>query len=74
MKEFTQLTYFGLLLAVFANQLCLPVPSVFFLMAAGALSGEGRCARASLFVWGSQVVSRRTGYGFGSDADGVLRL
>ena len=49
MKEFTQLTYFGLLLAVFANQLCLPVPSVFFLMAAGALSARGEM-RASIIV------------------------
>lgn len=42
MKEFAQLTYAGVLLAVFANQLCLPVPSVFFLMAAGALSARGQ--------------------------------
>ena len=36
------LTYAGVLLAVFANQLCLPVPSVVFLMAAGALSAQGK--------------------------------
>jgi membrane protein DedA with SNARE-associated domain/rhodanese-related sulfurtransferase len=30
------------LLAVFANQLCLPIPSVVFLMAAGALSAQGQ--------------------------------
>jgi membrane protein DedA with SNARE-associated domain/rhodanese-related sulfurtransferase len=40
-KDFAQLTYAGVLLAVFANQLCLPVPSVIFLMAAGALSARG---------------------------------
>src|SRR5580704_13775432 len=36
-----QLTYSGVLLAVFANQIGLPVPSVVFLMAAGALSARG---------------------------------
>ena len=36
-----QLTYVGVLLAVLANQLCLPVPSIVFLMAAGALSAHG---------------------------------
>ena len=36
-----QLTYGGLLLAVFAQQLCLPIPSIAFLMAAGALSAHG---------------------------------
>jgi membrane protein DedA with SNARE-associated domain/rhodanese-related sulfurtransferase len=41
-NEFAQLTYVGVLLAVFANQLCLPVPSVFFLMAAGALAARGK--------------------------------
>jgi membrane protein DedA with SNARE-associated domain/rhodanese-related sulfurtransferase len=36
-----QLTYTGVLLAVFANQLCLPVPAVVFLIAGGALSAHG---------------------------------
>jgi len=36
-----QLTYTGVTLAVFANQICLPVPSVVFLMAAGAISAHG---------------------------------
>jgi membrane protein DedA with SNARE-associated domain/rhodanese-related sulfurtransferase len=36
-----QLTYTGVVLAVLANQLCLPVPAVVFLMAAGALSAQG---------------------------------
>ena len=44
-----QLTYTGVLLAVFANQLCLPVPSVVFLMAAGALSAHGEM-RTSIIV------------------------
>ena len=36
-----QLTYAGVLLAVFANQLCLPIPSIIFLMGAGAISAQG---------------------------------
>jgi membrane protein DedA with SNARE-associated domain/rhodanese-related sulfurtransferase len=36
-----QLTYTGIGLAVFARQLCLPVPAVVFLMAAGALAAQG---------------------------------
>jgi membrane protein DedA with SNARE-associated domain/rhodanese-related sulfurtransferase len=44
-----ELTYTGVLLAVFANQICLPVPSVVFLMAAGAISAHGGM-RASLIV------------------------
>jgi membrane protein DedA with SNARE-associated domain/rhodanese-related sulfurtransferase len=48
-KDFAQLTYAGVLLAVFANQLCLPVPSVFFLMAAGALSARGQM-RVSIII------------------------
>ena len=35
------ITYPTILLAVFANQLCLPVPAVFFLITAGALVGRG---------------------------------
>ncbi len=37
----TQLTYTGIGLAVFAQQLSLPVPSVVFLMTAGALAAQG---------------------------------
>ena len=44
-----QLTYPGVLLAVFAEQLCLPIPSVVFLMAAGALSARGEM-RTSIIV------------------------
>jgi membrane protein DedA with SNARE-associated domain/rhodanese-related sulfurtransferase len=36
-----ELTYTGVLLAVFANQLCLPIPAIVFLMAGGALSANG---------------------------------
>ena len=44
-----ELTYTGVLLAVFANQICLPVPSIVFLMAAGAISARGGM-RASTIV------------------------
>jgi membrane protein DedA with SNARE-associated domain/rhodanese-related sulfurtransferase len=37
----SQLTYIGVVLAVLANQLCLPVPAIVFLMAGGALSARG---------------------------------
>jgi membrane protein DedA with SNARE-associated domain len=37
----SELTYAGVVLAVLANQLCLPVPAIVFLMAAGALSAQG---------------------------------
>ncbi len=44
-----ELTYTGVLFAVFAEQLCLPVPSVLFLLAAGALSARGEM-RTSIIV------------------------
>ncbi|MBV8904102.1 MAG: VTT domain-containing protein [Acidobacteriia bacterium] len=50
MMASSQLTYGGLLLAVFGNQICLPVPSIVFLMAAGALSAHGQM-RASISVF-----------------------
>ena len=37
----SHLTYIGVVLAVLANQLCLPVPAIVFLMAGGALSVHG---------------------------------
>ena len=46
----SQLTYSGVFLAVFANQVGLPVPSVAFLMAAGALSVHGEM-RTSVIVF-----------------------
>jgi membrane protein DedA with SNARE-associated domain/rhodanese-related sulfurtransferase len=49
MTAFSQLTYTAVLLAVLAEQLCLPVPSVVFLMAAGALSARGEM-RTSIIV------------------------
>jgi membrane protein DedA with SNARE-associated domain/rhodanese-related sulfurtransferase len=41
MTSYSHLTYIGVLAAVFANQLCLPVPSVVFLITAGALAAHG---------------------------------
>ena len=49
MTTSSQLTYIGIALAVFANQLCLPIPSVVFLMAAGALAAHGGM-RTSIIV------------------------
>jgi membrane protein DedA with SNARE-associated domain/rhodanese-related sulfurtransferase len=41
MQNIVSITYPFLWVAVFARQLCLPVPAVFFLMTAGALAGRG---------------------------------
>lgn len=48
----SQLTYGGVLLAVFANQICLPVPSIVFLMAAGALSAHGEMRTSIIILLG----------------------
>lgn len=52
MNTLLQLTYGGVLLAVFANQVGLPVPSVVFLMAAGALSARGAMSPAIIVLLG----------------------
>ena len=44
------LTYSGVFLAVLGNQLCLPIPSIVFLMAAGALSTQGKMSTAILIL------------------------
>ena len=49
MTPTSQLTYTGIFLAVLANQLCLPVPAILFLMAAGALAAHGYM-QASIIV------------------------
>lgn len=46
------LTYPMIFLAVFANQLCLPVPAVLFLMTAGALVASGSLNLASVILAG----------------------
>jgi len=48
----SELTYGGVLLAVFANQACLPVPSIVFLMAAGALSAHGHMSTSIIVFLG----------------------
>lgn len=52
MTVFTQLTYQGILLAVFGNQICLPIPSVVFLIAGGALSAHGKMSLATVILFG----------------------
>lgn len=42
MTQVSHLSYFGLLLAVFARQLCLPVPALLFLIVAGTLAAHGQ--------------------------------
>jgi membrane protein DedA with SNARE-associated domain/rhodanese-related sulfurtransferase len=42
MNPATELTYTGIALAVFAQQFCLPVPSMLLLMTTGALAAQGR--------------------------------
>jgi len=49
MTDSSQLTYVGVLLAVLAEQLYLPIPSPIFLMAAGALVAQGEMS-ASILV------------------------
>ena len=47
-----ELTYGGVFLAVLANQLCLPVPSIVFLMAAGALTAHGQMQTGIIVLLG----------------------
>ena len=46
----TQLTYTGVGLAVFAQQFCLPVPSILLLMTAGALAAQGQLRMSSVLL------------------------
>jgi membrane protein DedA with SNARE-associated domain/rhodanese-related sulfurtransferase len=46
------ITYPAILLAVFANQLCLPVPAVLFLMTAGALVASGNLSLGGVILAG----------------------
>jgi len=46
-----QLTYSGLFLAVLAQQVGLPIPSVVFLMAAGALAARGAMSPTIIAVF-----------------------
>src|SRR5271157_2420758 len=46
------ITYPVILMAVFANQICLPVPAVLFLITAGALVESGRLNFGSVILAG----------------------
>ena len=52
MTTSSQLTYGGVFLAVLANQIGLPIPSVAFLMIAGALSAHGAMSTGIIVVLG----------------------
>ena len=52
MTHIPSITYPTILIAVFANQLCLPIPSVLFLITAGALVQSGRLNLASVILAG----------------------
>ncbi len=52
MNVLTQLTYPAVLLAVFANQMCLPIPSIVFLIAGGALSAHGKMSAVAVILLG----------------------
>ena len=59
-----QLTYTGVLLAVFANQICLPIPAVVFLIPAGALSAHGEMSASILVFLGVLGCLAADGIGF----------
>jgi membrane protein DedA with SNARE-associated domain/rhodanese-related sulfurtransferase len=52
MFDSSQLTYAGVLVAVLANQACLPVPAVVVLMGAGALSAHGNMRMSIIILMG----------------------
>ena len=52
MNTLLQLTYSGLFLAVLAQQVGLPIPSIVFLMAAGALAAHGAMSPAIILLLG----------------------
>ena len=68
-----QLTYAGVLLAVLANQLCLPVPAIVFLMAAGALSAHGYMQASTVVLLSVLACCLRMGCGSGLAGSGVHR-
>jgi membrane protein DedA with SNARE-associated domain len=55
MHNVVRITYPFLLVAVFARQLCLPVPAIFFLMTAGALAGRGELRIGLILAVSSDV-------------------
>jgi membrane protein DedA with SNARE-associated domain/rhodanese-related sulfurtransferase len=77
MQSIVRITYPFLWVAVFARQLCLPVPAIFFLMTAGALAGRGELrisfvlAVSTLGCVAADVVWFQTGRRWGSR---IIRL
>jgi len=72
-----ELTYPGILLAVLAEQLCLPIPSAVCLMAAGALSARGEMRISIIVLLGVSGCLAADGlwFWFGRRwGSGVLRL
>ncbi len=51
-REITRHGYIALFASVFARQLCLPVPAILFLLAAGAMAAEGRLNLAVVILLG----------------------
>jgi membrane protein DedA with SNARE-associated domain/rhodanese-related sulfurtransferase len=79
MNATTQLTYPGIALAVFAQQFCLPVPSLLLLMTAGALAahGEGSLQLSLVLVSGVAGCLAADGFWFWLGrrwGSGVIRL
>jgi membrane protein DedA with SNARE-associated domain len=74
MSAFSGLTYTAVLLAVLAEQLYVPIPSVVFLMAAGALSARGEMRTSIVVSLGIVACLARILYGSGSAGSGVLKL
>ncbi len=52
-REITRHGYIALFASVFARQLCLPVPAILFLLAAGALAGDGKLNLAVVIILGA---------------------
>jgi membrane protein DedA with SNARE-associated domain/rhodanese-related sulfurtransferase len=78
MSMLSQLSYSGLFLAVFARQLCLPVPAILFLITAGALAAHGQLHVTLVIVAGilgclaGDFVWFRIGRVWGKQVLGVL--
>jgi len=52
-REITRHGYIALFVSVFARQLCLPVPAILFLLAAGAMAAEGKLNLAIVILLGT---------------------
>ena len=70
----SELTYTGVPLAVFENQVCLPFPSIVFLMAAGALSARGHMSTSIIVLLGVLGCLAADGIWFWLDRKWGLRV